>query len=110
MINRVVILYSKSRLKIKMDLIEIIVLIIFAAVIGAFGQLLTDFDFKSGNFFISTLIGFMGAFIGIWVVRLYDFQIILPITFSGKTYPLIWILLSTSILVIVIGSIKKIFG
>lgn len=90
-----------------MELIEIIILVIVSAVIGAFGQILTDFDL--GGFFTSAIIGFFGAFLGIWISRNYDVPLFLPITFAGKTYPIIWCVIGSSILVIGIGGIRKMF-
>lgn len=92
-----------------MTLTEFLVLLIIAAICGAVGQALAGFSL--GGCFVSIVVGFIGAYIGIWIAGKFGLPEFFAITVGGKTFPVIWAVIGSAVLTLVIGLIRRaIFG
>ena len=65
-----------------MTLTELLVLLIIAAVCGAVGQSLAGYDL--GGCLVSIVVGFIGAYIGLWLAGKLGLPEILAINIGGK--------------------------
>lgn len=92
-----------------MTLTEFLILLIIAAICGAVGQALAGFSL--GGCFVSIVVGFIGAYIGIWIAGKFGLPEFFAITVGGKTFPVIWAVIGSAVLTLVIGLIRRaIFG
>ncbi|HET6528008.1 MAG TPA: hypothetical protein VFG39_04585, partial [Balneolaceae bacterium] len=83
---------------------DLILLLIIAAVCGAIGQSIAGYSM--GGCLASIAIGFIGALIGEWLAELMDLTYIFPITINGESFPVIWAILGSAIFSLAIGLIR----
>lgn len=88
-----------------MSLIEFIILLVIASISGGIGQSLAGYSF--GGCFSSILLGFIGAWLGKWLMHEFDLPVIFSITLFGKSYPVVWSIIGAAILAFGLGIISK---
>lgn len=84
-----------------MTLLEFILLVIIAAVAGAIGQVIAGYSL--GGCVVSAIVGFVGAFIGVWVARQFGLPTFLNLTIGSENFPLIWSIIGSAILSAILG-------
>ena len=84
-----------------MSLLGFLLLLVIAAVAGGLGQALAGYSL--GGCLMSTLVGFIGAFIGLWLARALGLPEFIPITIEGETFPLVWAVIGSAILSLILG-------
>src|SRR5690606_18606519 len=88
---------------------EWILLLIIAAICGAVGQSLAGFDL--GGCFVSIIVGFIGAYIGLWIAGKFGLPEIFAVNVGGKTFPIVWAVIGSAVFTLVISLIRRvIFG
>ena len=88
---------------------EWIIHLIVAAICGAVGQSLAGFDL--GGCFVSIIVGFIGAYIGMWIAGKFGLPEIFAINIGNKTFPIVWAVIGSAVFTLVIGLIRRaIFG
>lgn len=90
-----------------MSLTEFLVLLVIAAICGAVGQALAGFDL--GGCLVSIVVGFIGAYIGMWLSRKLGWPEMLAIKVGGKTFPIIWAVIGSAIFTLVVGLLRRAF-
>lgn len=88
-----------------MTLLELLVILVIAAVVGSLGQALSGYYL--GGCIISVIVGYIGALIGVWLARELDLPALLVITIEGNDFPLIWSIVGAAILSAVIGLLTR---
>ena len=76
-----------------------------AAICGGVGQALAGFDL--GGCLVSIVVGFIGAYIGMWLAGKLGLPEMLAINIGGKTFPIIWAVIGSAIFTLVVGLIRK---
>lgn len=61
---------------------------IIAAVAGSLGQALAGYSL--GGCLISAVVGFIGAFLGLWLSRQLGLPAPLTVTVDGEPFPILW--------------------
>ncbi len=84
-----------------MSLLGFIILLIIAAIAGSIGQALAGYTL--GGCLISVIIGFVGAYIGMWLARQFGLPIIFAINVDGQTFPLVWAIIGSAVLTFILG-------
>jgi uncharacterized membrane protein YeaQ/YmgE (transglycosylase-associated protein family) len=84
-----------------MTLVELIVLLVVAAIVGFIGQSLGGY--KRDSILLAIVLGFIGAFIGTWLVTTFNLPVILPITVGGVDFPIVWAIVGAALLVGLMG-------
>ena len=84
-----------------MTLLGFLILLIIAALAGSLGQAIAGYSL--GGCLTSVLVGFIGAFIGLWIARQFGLPELLPITIQGETFPLVWSIVGSAILTAALG-------
>lgn len=84
-----------------MTFLGFILLLIIAALAGSLGQVIAGYSL--GGCVISIVVGFIGAFLGLWIARQFDLPEPLPITIQGETFPLVWSVIGSAIFAAVFG-------
>lgn len=84
-----------------MTLLEFVLLVIVAAVCGSVGQALAGYSY--GGCLVSAVVGFVGAFVGVWLARQFGLPELLPLTIGSETFPIIWSIVGSVILSLILG-------
>lgn len=88
-----------------MSLIGLIILLVIAAIAGSVGQALAGYSV--GGCLISMVVGYIGAFLGLWLARQLGLPEPLPIHIQGETFPLLWSIVGSALLSLVLGLISR---
>ncbi len=88
-----------------MSLIDFIILLVVAGIIGAIGQSLAGFS-RTGCLG-SIALGFIGALIGVWLSRALHLPELLNLNIGGTIFPVIWSIIGAALFVAVLGLITR---
>lgn len=88
-----------------MTLTELLVLLIIAAICGSVGQSLAGYDL--GGCLVSIVVGFIGAYIGLWLAGKFGLPEIWTISIGGKPFPIIWAVIGSAVFTIIVVLIRK---
>ena len=88
-----------------MTLLGLIILLAIAAVAGMLGQALAGYSL--GGCVISAVVGFIGAFLGMWLARQFGLPEPLPISVDGETFPIFWSIVGSAVFAAVLGLISR---
>lgn len=88
-----------------MTIIGFVVLLIIAAIAGSLGMAITGYS--RGGCLFSAIVGFLGAFIGMWVARQFGLPELIPVTIEGETFPVVWSIIGSAILSILLGALVR---
>ena len=87
-----------------MTLIEFLLLLLLAAIIGVLGETLAGFS--AGGLLVSIIVGFAGALLGRWLAGELGLPGILTISIDGRAFPVIWSIVGAAILRLVLGALR----
>lgn len=90
-----------------MTLIGFLVLLLVAAVCGGIGQAIAGYNL--GGCFISIVVGFIGAYIGVWVAGKMGFPQFFTISIDGKPFPIIWAIIGSAIFTLIVALLRRLF-
>lgn len=88
-----------------MSITELLVLLLIAAVCGGIGQSLAGYSL--GGCLVSIVVGFIGAYIGMWLAGKFGLPEIFAINIGGKTFPIIWAIVGSALLTLIIALIRR---
>lgn len=84
-----------------MTLTGLLLLLLIAGVVGALGQTISGYSF--GGCLMSIIVGFVGAYVGIWLAGQLGLPEIFSITIEGETFPIVWGVVGSAILSLILG-------
>jgi uncharacterized membrane protein YeaQ/YmgE (transglycosylase-associated protein family) len=84
-----------------MTLTGLILLLLIAGVVGAIGQSLSGYSF--GGCLVSIIVGFVGAYIGIWLAGQLGLPEVFSITIEGESFPIVWGIIGSAVLSLILG-------
>jgi len=90
-----------------MTLIGFLVLLLIAAICGAIGQSLAGYNL--GGCFMSIIVGFIGAYIGLWIAGKFGLPEIFTISVEGKPFPVVWAVIGSAIFTLIVALIRRTF-
>jgi uncharacterized membrane protein YeaQ/YmgE (transglycosylase-associated protein family) len=90
-----------------MTLIGFLVLLLIAAICGSIGQSLAGYDL--GGCLVSIVVGFIGAYLGLWIAGKFGLPRIFEISIEGKPFPIVWAVIGSALFTLVIGLIRRAF-
>lgn len=88
-----------------MTLTELLVLLVIAAICGSVGQSLAGYDL--GGCLVSIVVGFIGAYIGMWMAGKFHLPELLAIKIGGKVFPIIWSVVGSALLTLIVALVRK---
>ncbi len=88
-----------------MTLLGFIVLLIIAALAGSLGQALAGYS--SRGWLISILVGFIGAYIGLWIARQFGLPELLTFNIQGESFPVLWSIIGSAVFTALLGLIFR---
>src|SRR5258705_10587511 len=65
------------------------------------------YSYSLGGYLVSVIVGFIGAFFGLGVARLFGFPELIPFIIRGETFPVMWSIIGSITLLWVLGSITR---
>ena len=88
-----------------MDLVQLLVLLLIAAVCGAIGQSLVGYSV--GGCLVSIVVGVIGAYLGLWVARQFGLPEIFAVNIGGQSFPILWSILGSAIFAAILGLVNR---
>jgi uncharacterized membrane protein YeaQ/YmgE (transglycosylase-associated protein family) len=88
-----------------MTLLGLLILLVIAAVAGMVGQALAGYSV--GGCFLSAIVGFIGAFLGMWLARQFGLPEPFPVTVDGETYPILWSIIGSALFAGLLGLFSR---
>lgn len=88
-----------------MTLISFLLLLIIAAICGAIGQSIAGYNL--GGCIISIVVGFIGAWLGLWIAEEFRLPLLWSVTIGGRTFPIIWSIIGATLFSSIIGFVGR---
>ena len=80
---------------------------LIAAVCGSIGQALAGYDL--GGCLVSIVVGFIGAYLGLWIAGKFDLPKIFEISVEGKTFPVVWAVIGSAVFTAIVALFRRMF-
>lgn len=90
-----------------MTLIGFLVLLLIAAICGSIGQSLAGYNL--GGCLVSIVVGFIGAYLGLWVAGKFGLPRIFEISIEGKPFPVVWAVIGATIFTLIMALLRRAF-
>lgn len=84
-----------------MTLLSFLLLLFVAAIAGAIGQALAGSS--RGGCLVNIGVGFLGAWIGIWIANALGLPTFFVVDAGGVDFPVVWAIIGSGVLVAVLG-------
>jgi len=88
-----------------MTLLEFIIYLVIAGVCGAIARAIAGGT--GGGFVVSVLLGFLGAFVGTWIARMFHLPTLVVVAIAGHPFPIVWSVIGGLILVILAHGLTR---
>lgn len=90
-----------------MTIVEFIVLLVIAAICGGIGQALAGYDL--GGCLVSIIVGFIGAYLGMWLAGTMNLPEFFTISIGGKNFPIVWAIIGSAIFTLIMALLRRLF-
>jgi uncharacterized membrane protein YeaQ/YmgE (transglycosylase-associated protein family) len=90
-----------------MTLIGFLVLLLIAAICGGIGQSLAGYSL--GGCLVSIIVGFIGAYIGLWVAAKMGLPRLFEISIEGKPFPVLWAIIGSALFTLIVALLRRAF-
>ena len=90
-----------------MTLVGFLVLLLIAAVCGAIGQSLAGYNL--GGCLVSIIVGFIGAYLGIWLAGKMGLPEIFALSIEGKSFPIVWAIIGSAVFTLIMALLRRLF-
>ena len=91
-----------------MSLLGLLLLLLIAAICGSVGQSLAGYNL--GGCLVSIVVGFIGAYLGVWLADELGLPEIFQISIEGKPFPIIWAVIGSALFTLVVALIRRAIG
>ncbi len=88
-----------------MSIVEFLALLLIATLCGMMGQALAGYSI--GGCVISTIVGFFGALVGLWLARQLGLPELLTIRVGRNAFPVLWSIIGSAILSVIAGLLTR---
>jgi uncharacterized membrane protein YeaQ/YmgE (transglycosylase-associated protein family) len=88
-----------------MSLFGLLVLLLIAAVCGSLGQALVGYS--RGGCLVSIVVGFIGAYLGLWLSNQLGLPELLTVNIEGETFPILWSIIGSALFTAVLSLISR---
>ncbi len=88
-----------------MSLMGFIVLLVIAAIAGSLGQALVGYS--RGGCLVSIVLGFIGAYLGLWLAHTLGLPAFIVLNIDGQTFPLVWAIIGAAILAAILSLLYR---
>ena len=84
-----------------MTLTGLLVLLVIAGIVGGLGQAISGYSF--GGCLMSILVGFVGAYVGVWLAGQFGLPELFTVSIQGQPFPIVWGIIGSAILSLILG-------
>ena len=88
-----------------MTIVDFVLLAVVAAICGMIGESLVGYSV--GGCLTSAVIGYIGAFIGLWVARQFGLPELFTVSVGGSSIPILWSIIGSAVLVGALALIRR---
>ena len=88
-----------------MTLLSFLALLLIAAICGSLGQAIAGRSL--GGLLVSTVVGFIGAYLGLWLAGELGLPEMFVINIGGESFPVIWSIIGAALFAIVISLLTR---
>jgi uncharacterized membrane protein YeaQ/YmgE (transglycosylase-associated protein family) len=88
-----------------MTILEFLILLVIAAICGALGQAIAGYSL--GGWVITTVVGFIGAFLGTWLARAIGLPELLMVNIGGQPFPIVWAIIGSALFAAIIALLTR---
>lgn len=88
-----------------MTLVGFLLLLVIAAVAGAIGQAISGYSV--GGCLGSIVIGFLGAWLGVWLAGQFGLPEFFTLVVDGRPFPVVWGIIGAAILSLLFGMLFR---
>ena len=88
-----------------MTIVQFLLLLLVAAICGAIGQSLAGYSL--GGCLVSAVVGFLGAFIGLWLARELKLPELFTVQVGGESFPLVWSIVGSFLFALIVGLVSR---
>ncbi|MBA3675356.1 MAG: GlsB/YeaQ/YmgE family stress response membrane protein [Chitinophagaceae bacterium] len=90
-----------------MTIIGFLVLLLIAAICGGIGQSIAGYDL--GGCLVSIVVGFIGAYIGLWMAAKMGWPRLFEINIEGKPFPILWAIIGSIVFTLLMALLRRVF-
>jgi uncharacterized membrane protein YeaQ/YmgE (transglycosylase-associated protein family) len=87
--------------EVEMTLTGLLVLLLIAGIVGGIGQAISGYSF--GGCLMSILVGFVGAYVGVWLAGQLGLPELFTVNIQGQPFPIVWGIIGSAILSLILG-------
>jgi len=88
-----------------MSLIGFLILLVIAAICGGIGQAIAGYSL--GGFLVSIVVGFIGAWLGIWLAGQFGLPEFFVVNVDGRPFPVVWAVIGSALLALIVGLLTR---
>jgi len=90
-----------------MTLIGFLILLLVAAICGGIGQSLAGYNL--GGCLVSVIVGFIGAYIGLWLAAKMGLPRLFEVSVDGKPFPVLWAIIGSALFTLLMALLRRTF-
>ena len=90
-----------------MTLIGFLILLLVAAICGGIGQSLAGYNL--GGCLVSIIVGFIGAYIGLWLAAKMGLPRLFEVSVDGKPFPVLWAIIGSALFTLLMALLRRTF-
>ncbi len=90
-----------------MTIIGFLVLLLIAAICGGIGQSIAGYDL--GGCLVSIVVGFIGAYIGLWMADKMGWPRLFEVSIEGKPFPILWAIIGSIVFTLLMALLRRLF-
>ena len=90
-----------------MSLFGFLLLLLIAAIAGGIGQAIAGYNL--GGCVVSIVVGFIGAYIGLWIAGKMDLPEFFAVTIDGKPFPIVWAIIGSAVFTFIVALLRRAF-
>jgi len=90
-----------------MGLIELLVLLVVAAVCGGIGQSLAGYT--TGGWLTSIVVGFIGSYLGLLIARNLGLPELFALQIGEQSFPIIWSIIGATVFTLILALLNRLF-
>ncbi len=88
-----------------MSIIDFLLLLLVAAICGTVAQMIVGVSV--GGCLVSSVVGFIGALIGMWLARRVGLPEPLMVRIGGESFPVVWSVIGSALLLVVLSLLTR---
>lgn len=90
-----------------MGLLELLILLLVAAICGSIGQSLAGYT--AGGLLTSIVVGFIGAYLGTLIARNVGLPELFALQIGGQAFPIVWSIIGATLFTFILAALNRAF-